>query len=80
MRRKRLLKKLANAISLDTVTVSSPKKEVDNPWTFYLHWHCFVRLSPIAENFPTAIVLLKFFIFKLEGAFIIIKKYVFFDN
>ncbi|KAG6470544.1 hypothetical protein ZIOFF_071617 [Zingiber officinale] len=44
--------KLADAYSSNTVIASCLRKEVHDPWAFYLQQHCSVRFSPIAENSP----------------------------
>ncbi|KAL3523357.1 hypothetical protein ACH5RR_016191 [Cinchona calisaya] len=45
---------LADAYSPDTVTASSPGKEVHYPWTFYLHAALLLQAYAHCGKFPTA--------------------------
>ncbi|MFQ6645487.1 hypothetical protein Gotur_019722 [Gossypium turneri] len=44
---------LANAYFPDTVIASSPKKEVHNPWAFYLHAALLSQAFTHCGKFPT---------------------------
>ncbi|KAG9438479.1 hypothetical protein H6P81_021572 [Aristolochia fimbriata] len=45
---------LADAYSSDTVIASSPRKEVHDPWAFYLHAALFRQAFAHCGKFPTA--------------------------
>ncbi|ERN00555.1 hypothetical protein AMTR_s00102p00104790 [Amborella trichopoda] len=45
---------LADAYSLDTVIASSPRKEVHDPWAFYLHATLLRQAFAHCKKFPTA--------------------------
>jgi len=45
---------LADAYSSDTVIVSSPRKEVDDPWAFHLHAALLRQAFAHCGKFPTA--------------------------